>query len=181
VTGIEGHVTGTLTSRVKEIPTPCQPSDLTKNPTNSTLPPVHTGGDRHHTRATQPSDVRPIRADYREVTGGDGRPSSPFCFLLSPILVPFAICGESKARQRERVRFVCSRASLRGRDGIAVVQGCELLRFALNELSSFPIGAQSTQIGVPFSCLVRSLSGKVSREFCAIGRVSTSLNLVSKD
>lgn len=46
-------------------------------------------------------------------------------FLLSPVLAPSAICGESKG---ERVRFVCSRASLR-RDGIALVEGCKLLRF----------------------------------------------------
>ena len=62
---------------------------------------------------------------------------------------------------------MCSRASLRGRDGIALVQGCELLRFALNELSSFSIGAQSTQIGLLLSCLVRSLSGKgLERVLC---------------
>lgn len=96
MTGIEGHVTGTLTSRGKEIPTPCQPSDLTRNPTNSILPPVNTGGERHHTGATQPSDVRPIRADYREVTGSDGRPSSPF--LLSPILAPFAILRRKQSK-----------------------------------------------------------------------------------
>lgn len=49
VTDIEGHVTGTLTSRVREIPTSCQPSDLAEDPTNKRLPPGNTGGDRHHT------------------------------------------------------------------------------------------------------------------------------------
>lgn len=117
--------------------------------------------------ATQPSDVRPIRADYHGVTGGDGK--AILTFLLSPILVPFAICGESrarrtKARQSERVRFVCSRASLRGRDGIALVQGCELLRFDVERALELPNWCVKHADRVTFLLLGEVSLGKRSRE-----------------